>query len=70
MNAPICIARQLIPKTIFSKPKDKSTHESGYFSKDSIKESLTIWVLLYTKLTYFTHPLFHVLRNDSEPELY
>ena len=40
MNASICTARQLTPKTIFSKPK--STHESGYSSEDSIEDSLTI----------------------------
>ena len=70
INAPIFTARQLTPKTIFSKPTDNYTNKPGYFSGDSIEDPLTIWVLLYTKLTYFTHPLFHILRNDSESELY
>ena len=67
MNAPIFTATQLTPKIIISKPTDTFTHESRYFSKDSIKDSLTIWVLLYTKLRIpITISLFHVLRNDSE----
>ena len=55
INAPIFTARQLTPKTIFSKPTDNYTNKPGYFSGDSIEDPLTIWVLLYTKLTCFTH---------------
>ena len=71
MNAPIFTAKQLTPTTIISKLTDTSTHESRYFSEDSIEDSLTTWVLLYTKkLRIPITSLFHVLRNDSEPELY
>ena len=35
---------------IISKPTDTLTHESRYFSEDSIEDPITIWVLLYTKL--------------------
>ena len=71
MNAPIFTAKQLTPTTIISKLTDTITHESRYSSEDSIEDSLTTWVLLYTKLRIpITTSLFHVLRNDSEPELY
>ena len=56
MNAPICTARQLTPKTIFSKPND-TNHTNPAISAKILSKTLSLLGSSIHKFMYFNHYL-------------